>query len=88
MTIGGKHWLNPVLGKAGLYNVFSNRNRQVISVTPEALLTMPIEIKISSFQQSEGISSGAKLKLVQGNKKLARPGGVFIEGLRLLCDQL
>ena len=86
MTIGGKHWLNPVLGKAGLYNVFANQNRQIISVTPEALLAMPIEIKVSSFQQSEGISSGAKL--VRGNEQLARPGPGIIEGLRLLCDQL
>lgn len=86
MTIGGKHWLNPVLGKAGLYNVFSNQNRQVISVTPEALLATPIEVKISSFQQSEAVSSGTKL--VRGNEQLARPGPGIIEGLRLLCEQL
>lgn len=86
MTIGGKHWLNPLLARAGLYNVFAHQNRQIISVTPEALLGIPIEVKISSFQQAGVSSSG--VKLVRGNEQLARPGPRIIEGLRLLCDQL
>ena len=86
MTIGGKHWLNPVLRKAGLHNVFADQNRQIISVTPEALLGRSIEIKISGFQQP-GVSS-SRQKLVRGNEQLARPGPGIIQGLRLLCDQL
>jgi iron complex transport system substrate-binding protein len=86
MTIGGKHWLNQVLGKASLYNVFADQDRQIISVTPEALLARPIAVKVSSFQQAGVILAGEKL--VQGNDQLARPGPRIIEGLRLLCDQL
>jgi len=86
MTIGGGHWLNPVLEKAGLYNVFADQDRQIITVTPEALLTRPIVIKVSSFQQPGSISAGGRL--VQGNEQLARPGPGIIEGLRLLCEQL
>ncbi len=86
MTIGGRHWLNQVLEKAGLQNIFADQNRQILSVTPEALLARPVEVKISSFQQGASISA-AKKKLV-GNDLLARPGPGIIEGLRLLCDQL
>ncbi len=86
MTIGGGHWLNLVLEKAGLYNVFADQERQLITVTPEALLARPIAVKVSSFQQAGTISAGGKL--VQGNEQLARPGPRIIEGLRLLCDQL
>lgn len=86
MTIGGRHWLNPVLGKAGLYNVFSDQDRQIITVTPEALLARPVAVKISNFQQAGRISAADKL--VRGNEQLARPGPRIIEGLRLLCAQL
>ena len=86
MTIGGKHWLNPLLERARLHNVFAHQDRQIISVTPEALLGNSIEVKISSFQQAAVSSSG--VKLVQGNEQLARPGPRIIDGLRLLCDQL
>ncbi len=86
MTIGGKHWLNQVLEKAGLQNVFADQNRQILTVTPEALLARPVEVKISSFQQAATILSVEKLVL--GNDQLARPGPRIIEGLRLLCDQL
>lgn len=86
MTIGGRHWLNPLLEKAGLYNVFADQDRQVITVSPEALLARPIAVRISSFQQAAPLSGGQKL--VQGNEQLARPGPGIIEGLRKLCQQL
>ena len=86
MTIGGKHWLNPLLERAGLYNVFAHQDRQIISVTPEALFGIPIEVKISNFQQAGVSSSG--VKLVQGNDLLSITGPRIIDGLRLLCDQL
>lgn len=86
MTIGGKHWLNQVLEKAKLQNVFADQQRQIVSVTPEALLARHFEVKISSFQQADSILS--TIKLIQGNELLARPGPRIVEGLRLLCDQL
>jgi len=86
MTIGGKHWLNQVLEKAGLHNVFADQERQIISVTPEALLARNFEVKISSFPQPDSISPVKKR--VQGNEQLARPGPRIIEGLDLLCKQL
>lgn len=86
MTIGGRHWLNTVLGKAGLHNVFADQDRQIISVTPEALLARPVAVRISSFQQTG--TNSATGKLVRGNEQLARPGPRIIEGLRLLCGQL
>lgn len=86
MTIGGKHWLNQVLEKAGLHNVFADQQRQILTVTPEARLNRAVDVKISSFQPHA--SSSSPVKVISGSDQLARPGPRILEGLRHLCQQL
>ncbi len=86
MTIGGRHWLNQVLEKASLRNVFVDQQRQILTITPEALLSRKVDLKISSFQPSQDLLP--EVKLLSGSEQLARPGPRIVEGLRHLCSQL
>jgi iron complex transport system substrate-binding protein len=86
MTIGGSHWLNQVLAKAALRNIFAEIPRQVITVSRESLLARPHEIIIVSHPL--GNPSSRKPKVVVADATLGRPGPRVLEGLEKLCRSL
>jgi len=78
MTIGGRHWLNDLLKRAGLRNIFDDVPRGLITVSRESILARPHELTLST-------SGRGDLPL---DATLGRPGPRIVEGLEKLCDRL
>ena len=86
MTIGGQHWLNEVLERAGMKNVFDDIPRSIITVSPESLLSRPIEQVVSPPGSVPAWLQ--QLPLIESSPQLSRPGPRIVEGLSKLCEQL
>lgn len=86
MTIGGSHWLNGILARAALRNIFADIPRQVITVSRESLLARPHEITIVSRPPDD--SPRQEAKMVVADATLGRPGPRVVEGLEKLCHDL
>ena len=76
MTVGGRHWLNDALARAGLHNTFARVKRGIFSVEREALLARETLPRVRLRQ-------GARL----GSDRLARPGPRLADAIRDLCRQ-
>ncbi len=86
MTIGGKHWLNEILQRAGLQNVFAHVPRQVFTLNPESLMAKKISVIITS--QPEASRPIKVAHIYRASPELGRPGPRLVEGLRDLCAQM
>ena len=81
MTIGGRHWINDVLGAAGYRNVFAELDRGVFHIAPEAVLAYEDLPRISLNRPS---GRGREDPLAD---LLARPGPGLAEAVQLLCHR-
>ena len=86
MTIGARHWLNRVLEKAALHNIFADIPRQVITISRESLLARSHEITILSHPVT--VPASRKDQIVIADITLGRPGPRILEGLEKLCASL
>lgn len=86
MTIGARHWLNEVLEKAALHNIFADVPRQVITVSRESLLARPHEITVTAHPSRTAIAVGERI--LRADATLGRPGPRLLEGLESLCARL
>ncbi len=86
MTIGGRHWLNQILRRAGLRNVFADVDRSIVTISPEALASRNIQRVIATPGQEPDWLHG--IPVLHSNPELGRPGPRIPEGLKKLCDQL
>lgn len=84
MTIGGRHWLNEVLARAGMSNQFAAVDRHIVTIGPEAVVSAQPDFQLSSM-------SGPALDQIPFlivPASLARPGPHILDGLSQLCAQL
>ncbi|WP_456445074.1 helical backbone metal receptor [Thiolapillus sp.] len=86
MTIGGRHWLNEVLERAGLHNVFANVPRLILTLNPESLMAKDIQVIVTSQPSAPRPVHGARIYLA--SSELGRPGPRLVEGLEALCRQM
>lgn len=87
MTIGGQHWLNEVLQRAGMKNIFADQDRAILTLETEAALARPYQVKIiDPYLWNDSASPDATL--IRGNPLLDRPGPRISEGIGQLCQQL
>ncbi len=86
MTIGGHHWLNEILERAGLHNVFTDIPRGVFTVNPESLLARDIQAVVTSQPGAPRPIRGARI--LKASPELGRPGPLLVAGLNNLCSQM
>ncbi len=86
MTIGGNHWLNEILERAGLHNVFADVPRNVFTVNPESLLARDIRAIIASQPDASRPIRG--VRILKASPELGRPGPRLVDGLKQLCAQM
>ncbi len=86
MTIGGNHWLNEILGRAGLHNVFADVSRGVFTVNPESLLARNIRAIVTSQPNAPRPIKG--VQILEASPELGRPGPRLVDGLTHLCAQM
>ena len=77
MTVGGRHWLNDALARAGLHNTFARVKRGIFSVEREALLARETLPRVSPATRGPAWD-----RIV-----LARPGPRLADAIRDLCRQ-
>ncbi len=76
MSLGGRHWLNDALTRAGLRNTFAQVDRGVFSVEREALMARGA---LPRLQLRDGVPLGARA--------LGRPGPAVAGAVQQLCRQ-
>ncbi len=86
MTIGTRHWLNQVLDKAALRNIFDDIPRQLITVSRESLLARPHQVTIVAHSMTT--TAIGQPPRITADATLGRPGPRILEGLEKLCDNL
>lgn len=86
MTIGGHHWLNDVLSRAGLHNVFADQPRTILNAEAESVLARPAAVRISSFPSQR--KHHPQQILIHNDPVLSRPGPRITEAISQLCRQL
>lgn len=86
MTIGARHWLNQVLEKAALRNIFGDVPRRVITVSRESLLARPHQLTIVAHAMEPPVPEQARR--IRADATLGRPGPRILEGLEKLCASL
>ena len=86
MTIGARHWLNQVLDKAALRNIFDDIPRQLITVSRESLLARPHQVTIVAHSMTT--TAIGQPPRITADATLGRPGPRILEGLEKLCDSL
>ncbi len=86
MTIGNRHWLNEILQRAGLENVFSDVFRTVFTVNPESLMTRNIQALVTS--QPLATRPISPPGIYRASPELSRPGPRLAHGLKALCQQM
>ena len=86
MTIGARHWLNQVLEKAALRNIFGDVPRRVITVSRESLLARPHQLTIVAHAMEPPVPEQARW--IRADATLGRPGPRILEGLEKLCASL
>jgi iron complex transport system substrate-binding protein len=79
MTVGGRHWINGVLRRAGYRNVFAGLDRGVFHVAPEAAYAYRSLPDISLTQGFERDPADRLADL------LSRPGPRLGEAVQILC---
>jgi len=84
MTLGGRHWLNEVLARARLVNVFADVPAGIVTVSREALLARPHDLVLTGNPEAAGGGS----RIVTVDPTLERPGPRIVEGLGQLCRNL
>lgn len=77
MTVGGRHWINAVLGAAGFVNRFAGVAAGTFVVAPEALLASAPALRISLLP---GAADDAELADL-----LSRPGPHLPRAVQRLC---
>ena len=86
MTIGANHWLNEILERAGLHNVFTDVPRGVFTVNPESLMARDIQAIVTSQSDAPRPIKGARI--LKASPELGRPGPLLTTGLKTLCAQM
>ncbi len=86
MTIGGRHWLNEVLTRAHLHNLFADLPRSVVTIAPEALVARPHDLVLTNRPDAQPPRAG--VRVIQIDATLGRPGPRIVEGLADLCGKL
>ena len=86
MTIGARHWLNQVLDRAALRNIFDDIPRQLITVSRESLLARPHQITIVAHSMTPAATG--QPPRITADATLGRPGPRILEGLEKLCGSL
>jgi iron complex transport system substrate-binding protein len=93
MTIGGNHWLNSLLDRAGLRNVFATEDHRAFEVNREAVLARRPGIWLTSWQRAvdEALTKFLRDALPDtrvvavDTQRLFRPGPGILAGLDSLC---
>ncbi len=85
ITIGGDHWLNDALRRAGLNNLFADLPRGVVTVSRESLLARSPQLVLTGNPAS-GLLPG--VPRIPVDPTLERPGPRVVEGLARLCRNL
>ena len=86
MTIGGNHWLNEILERAGLRNVFTDVPRGVFTVNPESLMARDIRAVVTN--QPDAPRPIKSTRILKASPELGRPGPKLANGLKNLCSQM
>lgn len=79
LSLGGRHWLNDVLHRAGYRNVLAAQDRGVISVAGEVRLALSSIPRVSLVRRFDGSAEDALAGL------LSRPGPRLADALQTLC---
>ncbi|MCB1801710.1 MAG: ABC transporter substrate-binding protein [Gammaproteobacteria bacterium] len=79
LTLGGDHWINDVLTRAGFRNVFAQVGRNVIALSDEAALAHAGLPRISLIRRFDGSADDHLAGL------LSRPGPRLAEAIDILC---
>lgn len=82
LSLGGRHWLNDLLERAGLINTFAHIDRNVFTVESEALLSREGLLQVAP----DANSAPGRNRIAVDN--LSRPGPSLAKGIEALCRQL
>lgn len=85
MTLGANHWLNEVLAKAGLINVFSDENHSVFAVEYEAFYSKNPELTVST--ELHRPKTPYAVPHVTAPRFISRPGPRIPEAIKILCNR-
>jgi iron complex transport system substrate-binding protein len=79
MSVGGRHWINPILRAAGYRNVFEGETMAVFAIATEARFARRDRVQISLIRRYDGSPDDRLADL------LSRPGPGLAEAVGLLC---
>ncbi len=86
MTVGGRHWINELLQRARLANVFADVPAGVIRIGREAVLSRPYDLLLTARPATDPNPQDAPAVAIP--PALERPGPRLAEGLEELCRNL
>lgn len=79
LTLGGDHWINDVLARAGLRNVLEPIPRDVVALSDEAAMAYTRLPRVSLIRRFDGSADDRLADL------LSRPGPRLAEAVQQLC---
>ncbi len=85
LTVGGRHWLNEVLQRARLTNIYGDQPRGMMAISRESLMSRNPQLVLLTAPTTPLLPNRPSLLL---DATLGRPGPKLVKGLRQLCRNL